>query len=70
MPQSAAAFDPSRLVGEQMPENGPHTEMGSKPKLNPRATVAKEEDWKSLRASAQDTDEIPVIGLLNPASVK
>ena len=48
VPQSAAAFAPSRLVGEQMPENGPHTEMGSKPKLNPRCGATKEEEQKSL----------------------
>ena len=48
VPQSAAAFAPSCLVGEQMPENGPHTETGSKPKLNPRCGATKEEEQKSL----------------------
>ena len=52
MPQSAAAFTPSGLVGKQTPECGTHAEMGSKPKLSPRGSATKEEEQKSGAACA------------------
>ena len=50
-----AAFAPSRLGWEFMPKDGPHTEVGPKPKLNPRSSVTNEE-LKSLLAAAQAAD--------------
>ena len=38
VPQSAVAFTPYHL--EQMPEGGPHIEVGPKPKLSPRGCTA------------------------------
>ena len=56
MPQAAAAFAPSHLGKEQMPEGGAHAEVGSKPKLSPRGSATKEEEWKSFHAAAQVVD--------------
>ena len=44
-------LSPSCLDGEQMPEGGPHTEAGPKPKLNPTGCATREEEGKSLRAA-------------------
>ena len=56
MLQSAAAFAPSFLGGEQTPDGGAHSEVGPKPKLSPRGSPTKEEEQKSLHASAQTMD--------------
>lgn len=56
VPKSAATFVPSCLVGEQMPEGGPQAEVGPKPKLSPRGSVAKEQEWKPLCVAAQAMD--------------
>ena len=52
MPQAAAAFTPSRLGKEQMPEGGTHAEV-SKPKVSPRGGATKEEEWRFFCAAAQ-----------------
>ena len=52
VPKSAATFVPSCLVGEQMPEGGPHAKFVPKLKLSLRGFVTKEE-LKSLLAAAQ-----------------
>ena len=44
MPKAAAAFAPSCLGKEKMPEGGPHAEVGPKPKLSPRGGVTTEEE--------------------------
>ena len=49
---------------------GPHTEVGLKPQLSHRGGVTKEEEKKSFRSAAQTTDLIPLIGLVNPASME
>ena len=54
--QSATSFTPSRLGREQMPEGGTHTEVGLKPKLSPRGSATREEEWKSLCAAAHAVD--------------
>lgn len=46
--QSVSAFAPSHLSKEQTPEDGPHIEVGLKPKLSPRGCVTKEEEQRSL----------------------
>ena len=58
VPQSAAAFVPSHLGEDQMPEGGPHAEaeVGPKPKLTPRGCATKAEKQKSLPAAAQAAD--------------
>ena len=55
-PLSATPFAPSLLGGEQMPEGGPHTEVGLKPKLSPRDEATKGVKLKSLHAVAQAVD--------------
>ena len=42
-----------------MPEDGPHSEMGPKPKLSPRGGANKEEKQKTVCAAAQAAYEIP-----------
>ena len=67
-PATQAAMPPPRpvLTGagpsapgqprEQSPVDGPHTEVGLKPKLSLRGRVTKEEEQKSFHAAAQTED--------------
>lgn len=52
-----------------MPEKGPHTEMGLKPKLSPRLVPLRKRN-RNLCTAAQAADEIPTTSLVNPASVE
>ena len=56
MPQAAAAFAPSHLGKEQMPEGTAHSEVGLKPKLSLRGGVTKEDEQKSFCESEQAVD--------------
>ena len=51
--QAAAAFAPTHLGKDQMPEVSTHAEVGLKPKLSPKGGATKEERHKSFYAAAQ-----------------
>lgn len=64
--QSAAAFAPSHPGRVHAQQGHLHAEMGPKTKLSPRGYAIKEEVQKSLCSTAQATDRIPMICLVNP----
>ena len=70
MLQAAAAFAPTHLGKDQMPEVSTHAEVGLKPKLSLRGGATKEEKCKSFHAAEQAVNQIPKIGLVNPVFVE
>lgn len=56
MSQATAAFAPSHLGKEQLPEGAEHTVVGSKTTLSPRGSATKEEEWKSFYVAAKAVD--------------
>ena len=55
---------------EKTPECYLCTEVGPKPKLNPRSWANKEEKGKFLSAASGAVNYIPTINLINSASVE
>ena len=45
-PQTAATSAPSHLDGKRIPESGAYLEAGAKPKMIPRGSASKEEEWQ------------------------
>ena len=55
-PLISHCFNPVLSGQEQMPEGNLHTDMGPKPKLNPRSCANKEEKGKFLHAATRAAD--------------